>query len=335
MIKYKLSRKARSAGQRIALAAGPFVCALSCNAYEPSLTAGTAGLGGSGASAAAETAGSLATAGSGAVPTHMGGSESGSAGTAGIAAVGGAVGGKGGETSAVGGNGGAAIAGSAGSSGATTAGAGGGQAIQDSDPLDDMEDDDTQIMLSGGRNGFWYVGSDGTVGATTDPMGTFAMSGLAKDDHGSSMYAAHLKAVGFTGWGSVMGFNVVESLGTVKAYDASAYCGVQFWAKAAAPFTARFRAPDGDTHQAGGVCMDGGAANKACYDHFGAYVPLTTAWKAFPIRFTDLAQAGTGYHPADGKFRADQLYAIEWALPGGTAKTYELWIDDVEFIKCL
>ncbi len=195
-----------------------------------------------------------------------------------------------------------------------------------------MEDGDAEIELTGPRNGYWYVGGDVTPDATTEPLSTkFLMTKLAAGER--STYVAHLKAVGFKDWGSVMGFNFIELLTKVKPYDASAYCGIGFYGKAAAATTVRFRVPDIDTHQNGGVCVDGGSNGTACYDHFGASLSFTAAWKPFSLKFTDLVQVGSGYHPADGKLKTDKLFAVEWALPG-TGNTYEIWIDDVHFIKC-
>lgn len=338
----------------MALAWGPLLATPACNVYDSSMVgAGTSTLGGSDSEAGTAGTGGSAATGAGGTTTTTAGTDSlgGVSGKAGESASGGKAGdmadvfgGAGGEApSSSAGKGGtdsggtSGSAGTGGSSGSGTGTAGGGSAAtQDGDMIDDMEDGDAQVELSGGRNGFWYVGSDGTVGATTVPMGTFTMLALPNGDRGSSKYAAHLKATGFTGWGSVMGFNLVQESNTVKAYDASADCGVQFWGKAAASTTVRFRIPDGDTHQAGGVCNPSTTppANTACFDHFGAFAQLTTTWKAFSIKFTDLAQLGNGYHPADGKLKPAVLYAIEWALPGGNAATYEIWIDDVQFLKC-
>jgi hypothetical protein len=205
----------------------------------------------------------------------------------------------------------------------------------DADVVDDMEDGDQQIVVAAGRNGYWYVGNDGTVGGTQEPpVNAFAMFELVAGERPNSSYAAHTKVDGFKSWGSVIGFNFNEQLGTVKAYDASAFCGVSFWAKAAAATTLRFRLPDSDTHPVGAVCVDGGPAGQACYDHFSTSAALTPDWKQFTVTFAELTQIGTGYHPADMKLKADQLYGLEWALPGA-AKTFEIWIDDVELLKCM
>jgi hypothetical protein len=94
------------------------------------------------------------------------------------------------------------------------------------------------------------------------------------------------------------------------------------------------RLPDSDTHPEGGVCTTSGAANTLCYDHFSAPISLTTSWKSFVVEFASLQQIGTGYHPADKKFKAHELYGVEWALPGVAGKTHEIWIDDVTLIEC-
>jgi hypothetical protein len=310
------------------LALGPFLAAVACSTYDDSLMGNTAGVTGAGTnSAGGGTAGSSGSLGSGAGGTVAGMSTGGTtAGTAGSAS-----GGTSGDNANIGG-GGSSSAGSAGAPVMTMAGAGGEPAESD-DPIDNMEDGNAQVELSDGRNGFWYVGNDGTAsGSSVPPPATFSMFELTAGDR--SMYAAHLKAAGFTGWGSDIGFNLIEVAGALKPYDASAYCGVQFWGKAAANVPLRFRIPDIDTHPAGKVCADPGAAGTSCYDHFGISESFTTTWKPFVVKFADLQQTGTGYHPADKKLKPNSLFSLEWALPGGAAATYEIWIDDVEFVKC-
>lgn len=326
------SPRNRRSWQKIAvgaLASWPLLAAGACSLYDDSLLGdATAPLGGFAPEAG--TGGSTAAVG-GAGATTTGGTVAGSAGSESDA-------GKSGDTSSLGGSATTPMGGNAGAAGsaiAGTGGAGGDPGTSTTEPIDDMEDGDPEIMLTGPRNGYWYVGGDLTAGATLEPPSSkFAMSELGTG--GRSEYAAHLKAVGFSDWGSVMGFNFIELLTEVKPYDGSAYCGIDFWGKAAGPTTVRFRVPDIDTHQSGGVCQVPGTTGvngTACYDHFGKSLSFTAAWQAFSVKFTDLAQVGSGYHPADNKLKANKLMAVEWALPGA-AKTYELWIDDVQFTKC-
>ncbi|MDF3071964.1 MAG: hypothetical protein K0R38_7565 [Polyangiaceae bacterium] len=237
------------------------------------------------------------------------------------------------------GRGGVGSGGSSGGGGTTTAGTdssgmageaagkGGGGAS----PMGGSAGSATAGTAMAGVGGEPHSGNDGTDGTMVPPSGAFTMAELTSGDRSS--FAAGLKASGFKSWGSVIGFNLLEQAAVVKAYDASAYCSVQFWGKAAATTPVHVRVPDGDTHPNGNVCKLTGAADQLCYDHFTAKVALTTTWKLHSVEFADLTQLGTGYHPADGKFKADKLYALEWALPGMNA-SYQIWVDDVAFVEC-
>lgn len=316
---------ARSAPWRV-LALWPLALAAACSVYDDTLINGvTVPLGGgSGTNGAA--GGSGASAGKSSTMGGAGGTTAGadSAGKGGDAVTAGAGGNAGSAGTDGGGGGSAGAAGSAGS------GTGGDPMMVDLAHLDDMEDGDAAIDALDGRNGYWYVGGDATKGATLEPPSAkFVMTDTQGD---RSDYAASVKATGFTDWGSVMGFNFVEIARVVNPYDASKFCGVRFWGKAAADKTAViFRVPDGDTHPNGKVCKEGGTNNDACYDHFVQKTPFTAAWQQFSVKFSSLTQLGTGYHPADGKLKTDKLYSLEWALPNGV-KTYQIWIDDVAFL---
>jgi hypothetical protein len=360
MVNFTASRSARrgaltlaragARGHRGSLLAGvafSVSAVLACSVYEdphsgaaaPVAVGGSASAG-SGAAAGSDTAGGSAGKSS---PSNGGSGASDDGGSGGVAGTGGSDESKGGAGVAGSVGDGAASGGGAGTAGTSASGGtaggsvgGGGQAGQPSGAvalIDDMEDDDAQITQRDGRDGFWYVGNDGTVGGTQEPVATaFTMSDLTSGERTGSSYAARMKVSGYSGWGSVIGFNLIEILGAVKPYDASSYCGLSFWAKAAATTALRVRLPDGDTHPAGNVCVDGGATN-GCYDHFGKNATFTATWTKFDVLFSELDQAGAGYHPADKKLKPSQLFAIEWAVPGAN-KAYEIWIDDVSFLPC-
>lgn len=291
---------------KLVLASGPLSLLLACSVYDEALLDGSAPIAGSGSGDAGMTFG-------GASGGDSGGNSN--ASTSGAPNGGGTGATAGGEVGEV--------------------GEGGGPAAASEAIIDDMEDADAQISVAAGRNGYWYVGNDGTAEGIQAPTGAdFEMFELTRGERRDSTYSAHMKVSGFTGWGSVIGFNLVQQQAMVKPYDASEFCGVEFWGKAAAATPLRIRLPDGDTHPAGRVCQETGAANTLCHDHFSAAVPLTTAWKFFSVSFASLQQSGSGHHPADNEFRADQLYAMEWALPGMAGKAFEIWIDDVALLAC-
>lgn len=337
MRNFSLSRTGARANwaRRSILAWGPLGAALACNVYDDSLTGVMTPLGGSGSSAAAGSDSGGKSSDGGKMSDGGGGSKSSTSGSGGdeVSGGGGSGGSAAGTTAAGGGTGGTSTAGTGGTGGSANGGGGsGGTAPSDVELIDDMEDGDAAIFPNHGRNGYWYTGGDLTPSAVlTPPANKFAMTMLAVGDR--SDYAASVKAENFADWGSVMGFNFVEKNGP-QPYDASAFCGVHFWGKAAAPVTLRLRVPDVNTHPAGGVCKDPGASGTSCYDHFGSAVAFGKVWAEYSFKFADLTQIGSGYHPPTNKLSTDKLYAMEWALPGGAPKTYQIWVDDVELLKC-
>jgi hypothetical protein len=301
------------------LAVGPCLMLAACTVYDDALPNASSPLGGSGAaSGASGAAGGSSQAGTDAGGVAAGGTPS--------------SGGKAGDPVTAGGGGDSA--GRGGSAGSSGAGSAGEPPLGAAAVIDDMEDGDAQMLFDAGRNGYWYTGSDESATATIEPpKDAFTMFELPEGDRTDSVYAAHLKATGCKGWGSVLGCNFIEQAGKVKAYDASDFCGVRFWGKAAAAVSVRFSVPDVDTHPEGGVCMVTGSAGQTCYDHFNASFGFTTTWREFTAKFAELKQTANGYHPPDG-FKPAQIFSLEWALPGTTGNSYEIWVDDVQFVTC-
>ncbi len=204
--------------------------------------------------------------------------------------------------------------------------------------IDDLEDGDIYLYLFGtDRDGKWWLGFDGTAG-TTEP------NPFSPDDAGGydgSSAATHLKMSGYTNWGSNAGFNFMHEVPPKSwpaPYDASAYCGVAFWAKRSETSDVSFdvRVSDANTHPAGGVCSDDPDAGTddagnaiGCFDHFYKTVTLTTEWAYYELLFSDLQQSTWGYL-VDGGLTASQLYGFELTFGGN--KTFEIWIDDVAFV---
>ena len=217
MTNSSLSRKRSRAARVVSLAVGPWCALLGCSVYgEGLLGAEAPGEAGSAGVAGSKMNGS---GGEGAQPQQGGSTAEGATSGGGSGpAVGAGTGGTAGSAL-----GGTPSAGSAGTA------AGGTPPVGDADAIDDMEDNDPQIAAAPGRNGYWYVGNDGTATGTQEPaIDAFMMFALEADERPGSSFSAHMKVEGFTNWGSVMGFNFFEQLGVVKTYDASSYCGVTF-----------------------------------------------------------------------------------------------------------
>jgi hypothetical protein len=121
--------------------------------------------------------------------------------------------------------------------------------------------------------------------------------------------------------------NTGGSQSTKTVYDASAYTGITFWARAEATLMVSVVFPDGDTDAAGKLCT---ASGGVCDHHWFKPVQVDTEWKRYTVTFESLAlEPGTVPEPT--AFAADRLVALQFRLASG--QDYSLWIDDVAFVK--
>lgn len=191
--------------------------------------------------------------------------------------------------------------------------------IPATDMIDNMEDGNNVILAVGGRVGNWYPFGDGTGSATLE------MLPLSPKRVGSTT-ALHFTSMGFTTWGSGMGFDF-NNAGTGEAdkkiYNASTYSGITFWGKASAAIGITVQFPDSNTQKAGGKCT-------TCDHNWGALVPLTTEWQRFVVHWSDL-QLEPGTVPTPTAF--DKAGIIAFQLFFNPGKTVDLWLDDIAFIK--
>ncbi|AGP35965.1 hypothetical protein [Sorangium cellulosum] len=230
-------------------------------------------------------------------------------------------------------DGGAAGAGgTAGSGGAAGTGGAGGVGASDAgaEPppctalLDDLEDGDSAILRCQGRVGSWYTYNDGTRSGTQTPLPGRPFVPVSPG-HDPSNYAAHVAGSGFVTRGAGMGFDLNLAPGGAKlSYDASAYVGLTFWAKAAAPTHIYVNFPDRNTDREGGVCEGSG-----CGDHFGEGLDLTTEWAQYTVMFSILSTDGWGV-PAPPAFDAAHVYSIEFHTAKSTV--FDMLVDDIAFV---
>ena len=190
--------------------------------------------------------------------------------------------------------------------------------------VDDLEDGNGQVILTCGRNGYWFSFNDGssTGVQTPDPSITFLPSAGGP---GTSLFAAYTAGSGFTSWGAGIGFNFVDK---GLSYDASTYGGIAFWAKVDGGTTAttiRFDFPDIDTDPRGSICT---TKTAGCFDHWGIVLTLDTTWTWTTIRFADLAQEGFGYTVPS--FDPAHLYTMQ--LQTGASKIFGVWLDDITLV---
>lgn len=189
-------------------------------------------------------------------------------------------------------------------------------------PIDDMEDQEGSILS---KSGAWYTYNDMTMGATQmPPVGDpYVMTAVPKPN-GSSQYAAQTTGSGFTTWGAGFGFDLNNDGTTKKAFDASAYAGITFWALAGAGGTTNIRFNVGDSQ----TTPEAGNCGTMCSDDFGANITLTTDWKQFTFRFADMKTVNWSKQNLTAIKKAE-LYYVHFQASQNT--TFDIWVDDISF----
>jgi hypothetical protein len=112
--------------------------------------------------------------------------------------------------------------------------------------------------------------------------------------------------------------------GDPRFFNASAFKGMRVSMRATTPGMVRIKLPDRFTGNAGGMCTN-------CSNHFAATLDVTTDWKTFTFLFTETRQTPLG---GDTRPALDVagLYSVE-IFPTPTTGAFELWIDDVAFVR--
>lgn len=182
--------------------------------------------------------------------------------------------------------------------------------------------------------GTWFVFDDGSDGGVlVPPAGSPASQIISAipGGRGSSMHAAEVMGnADFVSYGAGMGFNFNAAVPPPAPYDASAYQGFVFWARAlgdAGATPVRFEVLDVNTAppSSGGVC-DGGA----CNGYYGLELDLTSDWQEFTVFFDQLTRPV--YAVPDGiPFDPANVIGCQFQVNQGIA--FDLWVNDVYFIN--
>jgi endoglucanase len=226
-------------------------------------------------------------------------------------------------------------AGACGGAGASTGGAAGPApgptVVPDKDcpqdfVLDDAEDNNNQLVIQKGRNGYWYTFVD-KAGTTITPPTQMAFMMSASGANGSQ-HSAHMmgKVAGagaplFAG----LGFSFTDPK---AAYDATAFSGVSFYAKMGPGSTAtvRLKVPDANTDPVGKVCSE-------CFNDFGADLTLTDQWKRYTVPFATMKQMDGWGAPHPASIDRSKIYGLQWQVAEQGA-SYDVWVDNVQFTGC-
>ncbi len=189
---------------------------------------------------------------------------------------------------------------------------------------------DFNMLMSG------YAGLDATAltNASNWTMDKDAsatcMGSLKAEDSGDATQkgAAHFTGSGCTTWGA----DLAVSFGATPA-NATGYTGISFKIKGGPTnkaSTVLVKAELSDAIPACGLCSTT-VAGMDCYAGFvldGSAV--TSSWTTVTVPFSSFKPAGFGFHSVT-TFDPSQIFALAIAVPMGS--TWDLWIDDIQFVK--
>jgi hypothetical protein len=237
------------------------------------------------------------------------------------------------------------------------------------DLISDFEADNS-IAAVDGRQGGWYTYGDDA--GTFTPSTGYEIAPIGNPGC-SPNGSLHVKATGFALWGAAAGTDFKPraagadgGLGRKATYDATKYRGIAFWAKgSAAIMNATVKFPDvyqdpeaaptpgdaclytpGSLYNCSPYLVQFGRKGDAAVDAlFSGYMnhQIDTTWKRFEVLFADTKQdpgnPGFSMPPAD-KLAVDKLAGMAIQMNANydatgtpSANDFEIWIDDVSFIK--
>lgn len=192
--------------------------------------------------------------------------------------------------------------------------------VPSGDFIDSFEDGDFSLPSLGSRVGIWYPFGDGT-----GPQDA-SISPIPGTRGPTSTYALHATGSDHTYWGAGAGVDLDNAGGTQQdkvPYDASAFTGVTFWARAEAQIPVTVVLPDADTDAAGMTCT-------TCDHHYFKLVQVGTTWQRFTVLFSEL-ELEPGGAPAPSAFAPGGLVSVQFRMSSGV--DYDLWIDDLAFVR--
>jgi hypothetical protein len=201
--------------------------------------------------------------------------------------------------------------------------------------ISDFETGKAEVIPTAGRDGSWFLYSDGSGMQTPMKIPNTPLVAEAGGACGSA-YAFHTTGTGFNVWGAGVGTDFALKTAMVRTpYDLSTYTGIALRAKAAATTPLRVSISDTNTSPEGMKCVDTTDATNAarCGDYFGAEVTLTSEFQDFTIKFADMKQRGWGL-PVPTGFERSKAYTLRMQVKGSAQApaTFDLWLDDVRLV---
>lgn len=194
------------------------------------------------------------------------------------------------------------------------------------DVIEDGEDNNNQVMVKDGRNGYMYTYGDSN-GSTMSPEANSTFAQTPGGAQGSA-YAACVKgkiAMAGTAYAGI-GMDLSDPK---KAMDLSKYDGLSFRARRGADSSTliRVKVPDAATAPEGNICTD------KCYNDFGVDMHLSEEWQLFYLPFAELKQMSGWGAPRPPTVDSAKIFGVQFQAQQKD-QPFELCIDDLSVIDC-
>jgi hypothetical protein len=182
--------------------------------------------------------------------------------------------------------------------------------------LENWEERDSLLLRADGRSGNWLTFDDGTGKQNVASSSQLLPSPIVG---GRSRQGLHLSGGRFAEWGVAFG----TDFATGACYDATAYDGIEFWAKGPAAIYVGVQVIDVQSPKFGGFCEGEG-----CYNSHRKRVGLGADWQRYSVRWEELQQLNPRQRvPLDIK----RVRFLEFAVfPEDTP--FDIWLDDVSLL---
>jgi hypothetical protein len=184
--------------------------------------------------------------------------------------------------------------------------------------IEDFEAADSRVLPLDGRSGGWMTYDDGT-GKQTPPGRSALFPSRIPGGRGASKGALHATGGKFTLWGVTLGAELADA----GCYDASAYAGLELYAKGPGKLRVGLQMIDVQDVKYGGLCT------KDCYNTHRAVITLGKTFERHVLRWEDLHQLFEAGPPI--AFNPRRVRFIEFGIAAADTP-FDVWIDDVAFV---
>jgi hypothetical protein len=186
--------------------------------------------------------------------------------------------------------------------------------------IEDFEQDDSWVLAADGRKGSWITYDDGTGTQSTPSRSALFPSRIA-GGRGVSKRGLHVTGGRFTDWGVTFGTELADA----ACYDASAYAGVELWAKGPGELRVGLQMIDVQDVKYGGFCQTD------CYDTHRKIIELSSGFRKYVVRWEDLRQLYVAAGPPVA-FDPRRVRFLEFGI-AAKSTPFDVWIDDISFVR--